>query len=521
MHNKSKVWLPLIFALILVFGIQIGVMLQGSSGKRLLFSSDNESDFDEVLQYIDAKYVDTVNSTKLEQSVIEDLLSRLDPHSIYIPAEKLAVVNQDLMGNFEGIGIEFFRINDTVTVLNVIPNGPSAKAGLEKGDRIVTINDSIATGNKLTDEMIVSKLKGAGNTKVKVGIKRGDAKEIKYFIIVRGTIPYNSIRASFMLTGEIGYIKLERFSNTTYDEFNRAIENLKGQGMKKLILDLRENGGGILEQAIEILDVFIDKNKLLVYTKGRTYTKKEYKAHKEGSFETGGLCILIDEGSASASEIVAGALQDWDRATIIGRRSFGKGLVQEQYVLKDGSALRLTIAKYYTPSGRCIQKPYSDGVEKYYQDIAHRYSHGELTNKDSIPVQDTTRYFTAGGRVVYGGGGIMPDIFVPLDTSYQTELLGKIQYKGWLQEFSYQYAFNHSGQTQPDMTELAVDFSRFLLSKKTNWTDADWGKSSPYILKKIKAYISRARSGDDAYYKLLCSGDENITEALKILQSKK
>lgn len=518
MQNKFKIWLPLLLAVILVFGIQIGILLQDASGKRSLFSSGSDSDIEEVLNYINVKYVDTVNTEKLQQKAIEAMLSKLDPHSVYIPADKFSNVNQELLGNFEGIGVEFFRINDTVTVLRVIANGPSEKAGLKSGDRIVTIDDSSATRKGLTNEMIVKKLKGPGGTKVKVGIKRRGTTEVEYFTITRGTIPYSSIDAAYMLNNDIGYIKLERFSSSTYDEFAQAMDKLKKQGMKKLVLDLRGNGGGILEEATQILNIFLDKNKLLVYTKGRVYPKKEYRANKEGNFINGGVCVLIDEGTASASEIVAGALQDWDRGTIIGRRSFGKGLVQEQYNLKDGSALRLTIAKYYTPSGRCIQKSYSDGIEKYYQDMAQRYSHGELTNKDSITIQDTTKYYTVGGRVVYGGGGITPDIFVPLDTTYQTELLSTIQRHGWLQEFSYMSAFNNVDFKNINPTNLSIDFSRFLLSKKMSWTDSDWKKSSSYILNHITAYVARIQSGNDAFYKLLNSNDDNIKEALKVLQ---
>ncbi len=519
MPNNLKVWLPVILAVVLIFGIQIGMMLQNSSVKRSIFSAGKTNDLEEVLNYISAKYVDTVNTEKLMQGSIQDMLSRLDPHSIFIPPSRLSEVNEELQGNFEGIGIEFFRINDTLAVVNVIAGGPSEKAGLIKGDRIVSVNDSSITGKNFTDERVIKKLKGKKGSVVKVGIKRKGENGLKYFNITRGTIPFNSINASFMMTKEVGYIKLDRFSSNTYDEFKQAISNLKRLGMTKLIFDLRDNGGGILEQATQILDEFIDKDKLLVYTQGRVYPKVEYKAHLDGAFETGALCILINEGSASASEIVSGALQDWDRATIIGSRSFGKGLVQEQYNLADGAALRLTIAKYYTPSGRCIQRSYNDGVDKYYHDVLSRYSKNNIAEEDSF-VYDTTRYYTGEGRVVYGGGGIKPDVFVPRDTTYQSALLSRIDNDGLIPEFSYEYtfAYNNPDVNTIDKTKLAVDFSRFLMKKKITWTDKDWNKSSAHILNEITAFISREESGDNAYYKLIDANDPAIKKALEIVQ---
>lgn len=517
MSNRSKIWLPIILALVLIFGIQIGGMLQSSSLKPSLFTKSNNNDLQEVLNYIQAKYVDTVNTDKLMQATIEDLLAKLDPHSVFIPANRLSDVNRELDGNFEGIGVEFFVINDTITVVNVIAGGPSERAGLLKGDKIVTINDEAATGKKWDNEEVIKKLKGKKDTQVKLGIKRKGTAELKHFTITRGTIPFNSIMASFMLTKDVGYIKLDRFSSTTFTEFTSALDKLKKQGMSKLIFDLRDNGGGILQEATGILDEFVEKDHLLVYTQGRVYQKKEYTALKDGRFETGSICVLINEGSASASEIVAGALQDLDRATIIGHRSFGKGLVQEQYDLPDGAALRLTIAKYYTPSGRCIQRSYSNGIEKYYDDAYRRFYHSDL-NVDTLNA-DTTKYYTTSGRVVYGGGGITPDIFVGTDTSYRSVLLSRLESNGDIQEFAYQYTFdnNNPDVATIDQGKLAVDFSRFLIKKGMTWSDEDWKKSSAHISKRIIAFIVKEESGDNMYYKYAATSDLAIQKALEQL----
>ena len=441
LKTNLKIWMPLLLAVVLIMGIQMGMIL--SSKEKISFSgSGKPNTMDEVLAYIAAKYVDTVNISFIKQKGIEALLAQLDPHSVFIPHTQLVEVNQQMKGSFEGIGIEFFPVFDTATVVNIIGGGPAAQAGLKKGDKIVSVNDTLVAGKNYSDNAIKGKLKGEGGTKVKVGVIRRGEKEVKYFSIIRGKIPLSSVTASYMITPEIGFIKMERFSQTTEDEMHSALSKLKESGMKKLILDLRGNGGGVLDIAVDIADEFLSEKKLVVYTEGRVYPKQEYYTSKAGLFEDGEMCVLIDDESASASEILAGALQDYDRATIVGRRSFGKGLVQEQYTLSDSSGLRLTIARYYTPSGRSIQKSYKDGTESYYHEMINRYTNGELTNKDSIKLTDTTKYFTATGRVVYGGGGIVPDVFVSIDTSlYSASISGLSQ--SLIQEISYQFAINY------------------------------------------------------------------------------
>lgn len=527
MNKKFNIWLPVIMTIVLVAGIQIGQMLNGSR-KASIFSNASIGTLEQVLDYVQAKYVDTVDLNSLEGSAIEKVLENLDPHSTFIPASDLKAVNQELEGNFEGIGIEFFVVKDTIMVVNVLSGGPAESAGLLSGDKIVTINDSLIAGKNISDSEVVKQLRGKKGSKVTIGIKRKNARALLIFTITRDKIPMYSVDASYMIDDKTGLIKINRFSETTYDEFMAALTELKNEGMSKLIIDLRQNGGGYLNAATDITDELLDQPKLMVYTKGRVYSRTEYKTRVLGQFEDGALAILIDEGSASASEIVTGAIQDWDRGIVVGRRSFGKGLVQEQYGLSDGSALRLTVAKYYTPSGRCIQKPYNHDVDDYYNDLPNRFHNGEFTSKDSIHQEDTSKFYTSQGRLVYGGGGIMPDIFVPLDTTNSSNsFLNAIVSQGLIQQFTYAYYHDHPGilDNYADVYAfrknyiVSNDILNSFLSLADNYNIkpkyGEMERAKEYILLRIKSFFAREKFSPDAFYAVLFDEDQTVLQAMK------
>ncbi len=396
-----------------------------------------------TLQVIRFAYVDTINEESLVEFTIKEILKKLDPHSAYISKEELAEINEPLEGNFEGIGISFQVYRDTILVISVSAGGPSEKVGLLAGDKIIRIDNENVTGSFINPNEVQKRLKGPKSTKVKVGIRRKNHKEILYFTIERDKIPLHSIDASFMAAPEIGFVKVNRFSRTTVEEFHDALKILKKQGMKHLILDLRGNTGGYLNTAIDLADEFLDKKELIVYTEGISSPTKNFYSSSSGIFKDGRLIVLIDEGSASASEILAGAIQDLDRGLILGRRSFGKGLVQRPFPLPDGSLIRLTTARYHTPSGRCIQRPYGNGYNDYYGELFRRFENGEFLNPDSINFPDSLKFLTSKKRVVYGGGGIMPDIFSPLDTSSIANVYSIMRRKGHFNTFTLFYLENN------------------------------------------------------------------------------
>jgi carboxyl-terminal processing protease len=521
---------PFIFALVLVFGVVIGMMVSSISfDKNKPFVNRNYDKLQDILTYIDVKYVDTVSKDKLTDDAINEMLAKLDPHSIYIPKSELGEVTEQMEGKFEGVGIEFFIVQDTITVVSAVSGGPSEEVGIKAGDRIVKINDTLVAGNGIKNDDVLKKLRGPKGTEVKVGILRAGVKKVMDFTIVRDKIPLYSIDASYMIDGQTGYIKINRFSATTYDEFVEKMENLRAQGMKKLVLDLRQNPGGYLDAATRIADEFLGGQKLLVYTQGKAYARQDYMSSRPGLFEKGDLTLLIDQGSASASEILAGAVQDYDRGTVIGRTSFGKGLVQEQYELRDGSALRLTIARYYTPSGRSIQRPYGKGSEAYYEEVYDRYAKGEFMHEDSV-MNDSLVYKTAKGRKVYGGGGIRPDIFVPLDTVLNNEKMYRI--KSFVPEFVYKYTSEH-----PEVLSKYKTVQEF---KKGFDVDAAlYNEFMEYVKKSInidgqsplaltlspvqvestrhylEAFIAKQNWRMDGFYYILNDEDVVVKEALK------
>lgn len=446
-HTKIRIYLPIAFSIVLIMGMWIGSFLTGNkqvSNTFLPIGNSSYNKLGDVLDYIVQDYVDTVGTDGLETVAIRGMLEELDPHSIYITEEEFNDVNDPLLGSFEGIGISFRIEKDTITVINPIPGGPSEKVGLMAGDRIVKINDTLVAGIGITNNDAIRKLKGKKGTKVKVGNYRRGVPKLIDFTITRDVIPTYSLDIAYMVDGSIGYIKLNKFSATTYDEFMEAANRLKDEGMSKLILDLRGNPGGLLQAAIDIGDEFLADGKLIVYTKGNNRPQRHAFATKSGDFEQIDVAVLIDENSASASEIVAGALQDNDKGLIIGRRSFGKGLVQEQINLPDGSAIRLTVSRYYTPTGRCIQKHYDNGdKEGYYEESYHRYLNGEMQNKDSIHFDDSLKYITPKGKTVYGGGGIMPDIYVPMITDSIHTYYNILANKGLIFQFAFDYTDKH------------------------------------------------------------------------------
>lgn len=489
--------------------------------------------FDALLQYINYAYVDTTNENELVEKAIVAVLKDLDPHSVYIPKKELKKMNEPLVGNFDGIGIQFNILRDTLLVVSPISGGPSEKVGLRAGDKIIEVDDEGIAGIGLQNSDVQKKLRGKKGTKVKVGVKRKDVKEKLDFTITRDAIPILSVDASYMVTKDIGYIKINRFAQNTVKEYQEGFQKLKEQNMQHLILDLRGNGGGYLKTAIELADEFLDEKKLIVYTKGVKSPEQKYFTGEKGGFEKGKLVVLIDEGSASASEIVSGAIQDYDRGLIIGRRSFGKGLVQKPFSLTDGSAIRLTVARYYTPAGRCIQKAYNEGKDAYYKEIRDRFSNGELVNKDSISLPDSLKFETINSqRTVYGGGGIMPDLFVAIDTSMGSKYFGKINRKGLMNEFTLTYMDSYREKLKkeyPTIADFKANYNteKEILDEFIAYADKNGVKknekqieiSKKLITKRLKATLARNLWNTSAYFEIISDIDNTLQRAIEEINS--
>ncbi len=551
MKTIKNIYLPLILSIILILGILIGnwygtrfhsdnpnlplflknksFTLTGEQGSFSLIPRSNK--ISSLLGYIENEYVDTVDLESVTENTIHFILENLDPHSVYIPASEIKKYNEPILGNFSGIGIVFNMNNDTVAVINTVPNGPSEIVGILPGDRIITIDDINVAGVEMETDVVVSKLRGPKGTSVNVTVLRRNEKKPLQFIIVRDDIPLYSVDVAYMIDQETGYIKINNFSQTTYDEFLKGIEKLHQKGMKKLILDLRSNGGGIMDAATKIADQFLEANKLIVYTRGKARARNDFFATARGACKNDELIVLIDEFSASASEILAGAIQDNDRGTIVGRRSFGKGLVQEQVQFRDGSALRLTIARYYTPTGRSIQKPYLNGKEEYYSDLNERFNHGEFQYADSIKLADSLKYLTPGGKTVYGGGGIMPDVFIPLDTAGLTEYFTKVRNQGLI----FRYAFNFTDDYRDKMKNLKTPqeissyldntnyYNNFIKFASENGVQPDYKDIhiSEKILKtQLKAHIARNLIDNEGFYPIIKEIDNTLLRAIDLLNNK-
>lgn len=535
-NTRLAIYLPIAFSLVMVIGMFLGARLMRSgSGTQPVVLSLGGSQYDkvsDVMQYIQDEYVDPVDGGQMDQEAIQAVIGQLDPHSQYIPAENFDEVNDLLLGNFEGIGVQFRIEKDTVTVISPVANGPSQKVGVLAGDRIVRVNDSLIAGNGVSNNDVIRLLKGKRGTTVQVDVYRRGFPDLIRFSIVRDVIPTYSVDVAYMVTGKVGYIKVSKFAATTAEEFRKALVQLKSDNMESLILDLRGNSGGYLQAAIAMADQFLKKDELVVYTEGHHRPRQLVYATGHGLFETQPVVVLIDEGSASASEIVAGAIQDNDRGLVIGRRSFGKGLVQEQMNLPDGSAVRLTVARYFTPTGRCIQRPYQNGDnEAYYQDFYQRFSNGELESADSIHFADSLKYTTPGGKVVYGGGGIMPDVFVPLgthrDNSYYYHLLNK----GLIYRFAFDYTDTHRKSLEQLVSRNDFDanfmvndqmFDDFLAYAEANGVDRDPDgitEAAHRIRTLIKAFVARNILDDAGFYPIYHRVDDVFGKAVESLKT--
>jgi len=534
-NRRSYVYLPIAFALVLVIGIVTGYYLMQSSfiqNHAPLRGLQGKNTLNELIRFIDNNYVDSVDTKKLNEEAITGMLLSLDPHSVYIPASEFAEANDPLMGNFEGIGVQFRIERDTVMVINTIAGGPSEKVGLLAGDRIVKVDGKNIAGIKIDNEKVMKLLKGPKDTKVTVSIFRRGIKKLNDFTITRGVIPTWSIDISYAVNAETGYVKLSKFSATTGDELHEALKDLKAKGVRKLILDLRGNSGGYLQEAIAVADEFLPDDKLIVYTMGLHRPKQIAKSTSEGIWDNLPVVILIDEGSASASEIVAGAIQDNDRGTIIGRRSFGKGLVQEQIGLSDGSALRLTVARYYTPTGRSIQKPYTKGTEEYYMEYYHRMTDGELDNADSIKLNDSLKFKTPGGKTVYGGGGIMPDIFIPVERNAGLKFFNESVNKGILYQFAFDYTdgnrakfSSYKNAEQFDKMfgvtdKMYTDYIAYADKNGIKYSPAETAASQVRINELMKSYIARNLYDSKGFYPIFLRSDKTFRKAMETLENK-
>lgn len=522
--KKLQVWLPLLFSLVLIIGMWIGSGLrQNIPYSRGIFEAAKRSSVQEVIDLVNLRYVDKVNTDTLTDDAIQAMLSHLDPHSVFIPARYLDEVNEDLQGNFEGIGVEFYIINDTVNITNVLADGPSDKAGLQVGDQFLKVGDSTVAGH-IDGDRIKKLLRGPGGSDVQVVLLRN--KQIVKATITRGTIPLYSVDASYMLDPTTGYIHLNKFSGTTYEEFMQATEKLQKLGMKQLVFDLRDNGGGILGEAVDIVDEFLDDNKLIVYTQGDKQARQEFRCKRPGLLEKGKVVLLVDENSASASEVVAGALQDWDRATIVGRRTFGKGLVQEQYDLTDGAALRLTVARYYTPLGRNIQKPYNKGRAAYNGEVAERFHNGEMIKGDTSANHTGPAYKTKSGRTVYGGGGITPDVFIPFDTAgysqpvyalFNNQTFSQFIYTYYMQNRSYFSQFKSPADFAQRFDQLGTAWNSLVnfAAKDSIKLQSITPRDKAEVEQRIKTWLARQIWRMPGYYEVNNRSDTMVKKALE------
>ncbi|PQJ09289.1 carboxyl-terminal protease [Flavipsychrobacter stenotrophus] len=531
-RGKGKAWMPLLFSLILILGMVLGFNLRDSlRGKRDINTVVERNDrLEQVIDLINEKYVDSINGDHLYKDAISGILKSLDPHTVYIPAEDMQDINDDMEGGFSGIGVEFSIVRDTIEVTSVIDKGPASQVGIELGDQLIKVGDSVVAGVNITSSRIINMLKGKQKSNVSLTIKHFFSPALKQVSITRDLIPLYSVDAGIMLDRFTGMIKINRFSATTHKEFADALKRLKNDGAKQLIIDLRDNPGGYLDQATQIADELIDGNKLIVYTQGTHAAKTEYTANLKGLFEKGKVIILMDESSASASEILAGAVQDWDRGLIVGRRSFGKGLVQEPYEMGDGSELRLTVAKYYTPSGRSIQRSFAKGRAAYQADYEKRFESGELTGKDLFVLVDTTKYYTANHRVVYSGGGIKPDVYVPYDTMHiSADMRNRIASAG-LKTAIWDYFLTHRSKLKYrniqtflnsfDDEDKIIDgylASVNPLIRRKVGKELSRPANRKYFQTHIRAQIARFLFKDNGYYAVLAEDDNVINRALELL----
>ena len=526
--KKLQVWLPLLFAVIMIVGMLIGFRLRENIGSTGFFKTRKQSPVEEVFDLVTQKYVDPVPADSLGDDAIQGMLTRLDPHTVYIPAVDLPEMNEDLQGNFEGIGIEFQIFDDTVNVVNVLEGGPSDQASLRVGDKFIKVGDSVVAGNGIDNDKIRKLLRGPGSSKVTISLLRG-GKPMQV-TITRGTIPLPSVDVAYMIDKETGYLRINKFSETTHAEFVQAMMKLQQQGLQKLILDLRDNGGGILQESIEIADDFLDGDKLILYTVGDKSPRVEYRCRRDGLFEKGKLAVLTDEGTASASEILTGALQDWDRATIIGRRTFGKGLVQEPYLLSNGASLRLTVARYYTPTGRSIQKPYNKGHEDYEEEVMKRFHDGEVLHGDTAaPTGPAYKTLGSEHRTVYGGGGITPDIFIGFDTSTLNKNVTALYMAGTLSRFIYTYYIQHLPSFQPfkdpadfiaryhDEDQLWNSLTAFAARDTINLRSLE-PKDKEILQHRIKALMARQIWRTEGYYEVSNAYDPVVEKALEVVR---
>lgn len=531
MKNNNTRFIPFLLAICLIAGIAIGTFYANHfSGNKLGIINTSSNKLNALLRIIDDQYVDTVNMGELVEEAMPQILSELDPHSSYIPAKDLEAVNADLKGSFSGIGIQFTIQNDTIHVNSVIQGGPSEKVGLMAVDRIVEVDDSAFVGKIVTNSEAMKRLKGEKGSKVKLGVYRPGEKDLLHFTVIRGNIPVKSIDAAYMINEKVGYIKVNKFGETTYPELLIALAKLNQKNCEGLIVDLRGNTGGYMAAAIQMVNEFLPNNRLIVYTQGRKSPREDYNSNGTGSNQKMPLVVLVDEGSASASEIFAGAIQDNDRGTIVGRRSFGKGLVQQPIEFSDGSAIRLTIARYYTPSGRCIQKPYEKGKESEYElDLLTRYEHGEFFSADSIKQDETEVYHTRLGRPVYGGGGIMPDIFVPQDTTGMTSYFRMAANRGLIIRYTFDYTDQNRSTLQkydtPEKMEAYLK-GQNLLNKFAAWAEKKSLKRRNNLMMKSRRLFEMSLYGNiiynmlgmEAYVEYLNESDKTVLKAVEILE---
>ncbi len=525
-NKKLQVWLPLLFSLVMIVGMFFGYKLGSNNGnKKGFFSSNKRSSLQEALEIIRMRYVDSVKPGVLEGKALQQIMSELDPHSVYFPPVDLKEANEDLAGNFEGIGVEFNIFNDTVNIVYVIPGGPSEKAGLQIGDKVIKVNDSLLVHKDLSADDVRKFIRGEKNSSASLQILRGN--KMLTVSVNRGSIPVSAIDADYMIDKTTGYIRLNKFTENSYEEFMASLEKLKSLGLQQLIFDLRGNGGGFMNEAVDMADEFLDGDKLIVYTQGLNSKKREYRCKRPGLFEKGKLVLLVDELSASASEVLAGALQDWCRATVIGRRTFGKGLVQEQYALSDGSALRLTIARYYTPLGRSIQRSYEKGKKVYMDEMWERYNSGEMISADSLKNHNGGKTFTTNCHdTLFGGDGVTPNVFVPMDTSYPHQKMMRIMNQGDFSSFVYKYYLNN--RQQIDQYKSSDDFEK-QFNAGTIWNSLIAAGNDSFKLKsvsikekellqlRLKALLARYRWRNTGFYQVLNNDDPTVKKALWVL----